>query len=76
MDFQLTPQERESSVVSKLLAHIDQRLATLRAQNDEDVDERKTSKNRGRIAEVKAFRDLFIEKPKFASPGTTKRPDR
>jgi hypothetical protein len=45
--------ERQSAVWVKIERHLAARLEILRAKNDKDLDDRKTSALRGRIAEVK-----------------------
>ena len=59
----LTPQDRQSASWLKLKERYEARLATLRAQNDSELDERKTARLRGRIAEVKAFLSLGTDTP-------------
>jgi hypothetical protein len=51
-EFQLAPSELRTSTWRRLEEHLNARLASLRAQNDNDLDEAKTAKLRGRIAEV------------------------
>lgn len=59
----LTAADRGSETWRKLKAHLETRLATLRASNDNSLDERKTAKLRGRIAEVKYLLSLGEDKP-------------
>jgi hypothetical protein len=51
-EFRLSAGERRMSAWTNLEKHLHARLASLRAQNDNDLDETKTAKLRGRIAEV------------------------
>lgn len=51
----LHPHEVQSPIWQKLVTHANRRLAVLRGRNDGDLDERKTAKLRGRIAELKVF---------------------
>lgn len=64
MAFKLDDTERHSSLWRKLAEYYQQRLALLRAKNDGDLDEARTARIRGQIAEVKQFLDL-------AEPGPT-----
>jgi hypothetical protein len=59
----LTKIETQSAVYQKLAAHYRDRLATLRAQNDGDLDAVSTAKQRGRILEAKAFLELGEVRP-------------
>lgn len=54
----LTPTERDSPVWRKIKAHAEQRLESARKANDTNLDERKTAKLRGRIAELKHLATL------------------
>ena len=54
----MTQAERNSALWRKLRKNLEQRLDTLRAQNDGDKDERATAMLRGRIAEVKTLLTL------------------
>lgn len=56
--FELTKQERESSVWKKLEAHYKGRLELRRTQNDGDKSAEETAKLRGRIAEIKELLGL------------------
>ena len=47
----------------KLNTHFDQRLETLRLQNDKPQSEIETAALRGRIAEIKSFYELTKEYP-------------
>ena len=49
----LTRLEQSSSVWLKLQAHVNERIDTLRSQNDGELSEVVTAKLRGRIAELK-----------------------
>ena len=55
--------DAQSAVWLKLKKHIGERLETLRAKNDADQDERKTSRLRGRIAELKYLMALDSPAP-------------
>jgi len=50
--------DRNSPTWLKLKAHLEQRLARLRAENDLDMDESLTAKKRGQIAEIKVLISL------------------
>jgi hypothetical protein len=63
----LEPHELESAAAKKLAAHYAERLEMFRRQNDGDMDDRSTTKVRGRIAEIKAL--LAIIAPEQAIPG-------
>lgn len=52
--FVLTQDEKESKLWRKLTAHWQDKLQTLRTQNDGDKPESVTAKLRGQIAECKA----------------------
>lgn len=49
----------------KLKAQYEERLSMLRRANDEDIDEIRTTRLRGQIAEVKRLLALGEEKPKI-----------
>ena len=51
--FMLTSGEKATPLWRKLSRQLDERLATLRQQNDADLTPEQTEKQRGRIAEVK-----------------------
>lgn len=55
---QLERHERDSSAWQKVEAYINNRLDTLRANNDADLDPIQTALVRGRIRELKALVDL------------------
>lgn len=61
--FELKPEDIYSELWLRLSKHLEQRIASLRAQNDGDLDERKTAELRGRIAEAKALQSLGREIP-------------
>lgn len=56
----LTEQERGSALWTKIKKHYETRLQTLRTENDANLDDIKTAKQRGRIDEVKLL--LGLEK--------------
>lgn len=62
-DFALTASDKISSVWLKLEAHYKARLAGLRAQNDCDMPDALTQRQRGRIAEAKYFLELGEDNP-------------
>ncbi len=51
----LVDHEKDSPVWIKIKAHLEERLMTLRAQNDTNMDETTTALLRGKIAECKAL---------------------
>lgn len=57
----LNPVEAQSALWIKLKGRAEQRLQTLRARNDGNLDPVATAKVRGQIAEVKSF--LELDKP-------------
>jgi hypothetical protein len=57
----LTPQDLQSATWRKLEAHLIERLSTLRAQNDGELDPLQTARLRGRIAATKEL--LALGKP-------------
>lgn len=59
----LTPGERMHPLWQKLAQHYSQRLATLRAKNDNPLTADETADLRGRIAEVKALLSLADDLP-------------
>jgi len=58
-----TDHERQGAVWQKLKRHLEERLATMRAKNDGNLDEMKTARLRGQIAEVKALMSFGTDKP-------------
>lgn len=52
-DFELLPADLTSATWLSLKQHLQDRLATLRAQNDTEQTPEKTARLRGQIAEVK-----------------------
>ena len=56
--FKPTKTERMSPLWGALVKHLETRLAHLRNQNDGDLDQVETGKQRGRIAEIKALLSL------------------
>lgn len=61
--FILTEDEKESRLWKRLCEHWQDRLQTLRAQNDSDKSESATARLRGQIAELKASLGLEKELP-------------
>ena len=59
----LTEMEKASPVWAKVHQFLEQRLDTLRMENDTDSDERTTARRRGAIAEVKTLIALGKERP-------------
>jgi hypothetical protein len=59
--FQLTASERQSALWLRLQSHLEDMLADLREQNDNESTPERTAKLRGRIAAVKDF--LALGKP-------------
>ena len=55
MSMNLTSHQRTSDTWMAVTKYCEDRLATLRRQNDGDLDERRTAKVRGRIAEIQQF---------------------
>lgn len=53
--------ERQSAVFQKLTKHYEERLASLRRKNDNDLTPEQTAKLRGRIFECDAFLRLAKE---------------
>lgn len=62
----LAPHDRQNPLWLKLKAHYEERLATLRKQNDGDQDAEKTAAIRGRIREVKEFLEMGVDGPVVA----------
>ncbi len=54
----LSETDRHSALWLKLKKHFEERIALLRARNDNDLDEAKSARLRGRIAETKYFLGL------------------
>lgn len=63
----LTREERNSPLWRKLLSHYEERLDSLRLQNDGEKDSLETANLRGRIAECKALISLNREKTDIES---------
>lgn len=59
----LTKEERDHPIWLKLKAEYEARLAQLRKDNDKDMSETETAKQRGRISEVRRIIDMGAEKP-------------
>lgn len=66
--FFLTPDEKDSRVWKRLMAHFDERLGILRMQNDGVKSEVDTALLRGRIAELKRIMDLNKDPIDFEAP--------
>lgn len=60
---ELTEGDLVSPTWGKIKRHLDSRLKVLREQLEQDVDERKSAKIRGQIAEVKLFIGLADDRP-------------
>mgnify|MGYP001574846979 FL=1 len=58
----LTEIEKHSAVWQKIMKHLEERLSSLRARNDNDLDERRTARLRGRLAEIKHL--LALDQPR------------
>ena len=61
MAFVIEPHEAQSALWRKLKEHYTERLELLRRKNDNAMDEAKTAKLRGQIAECKSF--LALDEP-------------
>jgi hypothetical protein len=61
--FRLSPSDKLSSLWTRLEKHLQERLALLRAQNDGDLGDVMTAKQRGRIMEIKALLELGEDDP-------------
>ncbi len=59
--FSLNDLEARTPLWMRMRGHMEQRLAELRAQNDTQLDDRKTAELRGRIAMLKEL--LAADKP-------------
>lgn len=55
MSMNLTNHQRTSDTWLAVTKYCEDRLVALRRQNDGDLDERRTAKLRGRIAEIQQF---------------------
>lgn len=53
--FKLAASDRESQTWARLKRHIEERIETLRVENEADLDPSATAKTRGRIAELKSL---------------------
>lgn len=58
-----TKEDFESQLWKKISTHLDQRLNSLRVQNDAETSQTETSHLRGRIAEIKLIQGLSKPKP-------------
>lgn len=56
--------DRNSATWSKVKKYCEARIAALRARNDNDLDEQKTSRIRGSISELKHLMTLGDQQPK------------
>jgi hypothetical protein len=63
----LEPHEAQTALWLKLEAHIRDRIETLRALNDGDLDQIRTARTRGRIAALKEL--LSLSQDEAASGG-------
>ena len=61
--FELSREEKNSRLFKKLLTYWEERLNTLRTQNDGNHEPLETANLRGRIAELKLNLSLDKEKP-------------
>lgn len=61
--FRLTPQDRHSATWLRLKAHLEDKLATARVENEGDKDAIMTAKIRGRIGLLKALIALDQDDP-------------
>ena len=59
----LSKEEKRSTLWAKLSEHLNERLDSLRVQNDADKSDIETARLRGRIAEVKMFLSLEKDLP-------------
>lgn len=66
--FFLTEHEKKNPVWIKLVEHWNERLLSLRKQNDSEKPEASTAKLRGQIAEVKAMLELNNEPKILEAP--------
>jgi hypothetical protein len=64
---ELTHTDKQTGLWEKLRTHLQERLALLRAQNDNDADASATDKQRGRIAEIKLLLALENERPEVVT---------
>jgi hypothetical protein len=67
--FTLTPEERRSALWLKLSAYFDERIQSLRAQNDAPQPEMQTAQTRGQIAAYQSLKALNVDRPKQEPPG-------
>jgi hypothetical protein len=66
----LMDSDRASPTWTKLREHYEKRLATLRAQNDNEQPAEETAKLRGRIAEVKRLLAMDKDTPQIEFKAT------
>lgn len=59
----LTLEDRRNHVWVKLRKHLEERRETLRRKNDADLDERRTARLRGQIAEITTLLALAEDQP-------------
>ncbi len=60
---ELTAEDRGSALWRKLVEHYTERLESLRVRNDGDLDDVRTARVRGRIAECKELLALSADEP-------------
>ncbi|OGT57521.1 MAG: hypothetical protein A3E01_08255 [Gammaproteobacteria bacterium RIFCSPHIGHO2_12_FULL_63_22] len=68
----LNDQDLQTAVWKKITAHLEQRIQALRERNDKELDDTKTAKLRGRIAEVKELMALDQPAPSVDADDTEK----
>lgn len=66
----LTDGDRQGPTWMRLKKHYEERLATLRTQNDAALAAEKTAELRGQIKEVKRLLKLDSDTPDFEVPAT------
>lgn len=67
--FRITPAQRMSPLWLDLSAHLRERLASLRVQNDNvNLTPEKTAVLRGRIAELNSILGLSEDRPRIDAP--------
>lgn len=64
---ELTHADKQTELWEKLRTHLNERLALLRSQNDNDTSADATAKQRGRIAEIKSLLALENERPEVVA---------
>lgn len=63
--FVLTPDDKDSKLWRKLMAHWESKIEIFRTQNEGDRNETETAKLRGRIAELRANLNLDKDLPEM-----------